>query len=375
MSETARADRRDAVVGVKRAIILEAALRVFATAGLRGASMRAIAKEAGYVPGAIYAYFPSKEHIYAAALGESLTRLRRATEDSAAAVGDARSRFVAAGLAFFDFYDANPRDLDLGFYLLGGGIAPRGLSDDLNRELNAALLATLEPVRGAARELGAGEDRATVLTADVFAHASGLLLLSHTRRLALFRLDARELMRRHLDQLASSVAEGRADPHLRSAAQSAVAGRAAARSARRCCAGDSARWFRVVVLLCVNCPAGRRSGARRRRLADRWDVVARVFPPLVLLLAVVLRCDPCGPSAVGRSGRPHPARPYPCGPSPSCLFRNLMNLAGLPATTAYGSTSLSTTDPPPTTACAPIFTGPATSTLVASQAPSPISMS
>jgi hypothetical protein len=45
-------------------------------------------------------------------------------------------------------------------------------------------------------------------TADVFAHASGLLLLARTRRrLDLFRLDGRELMRRHLVQ-------PRREPHL-----------------------------------------------------------------------------------------------------------------------------------------------------------------
>jgi AcrR family transcriptional regulator len=201
MAEGARAERRDAVAEMKRGIILDAAQRVFAANGLRGASMRAIAKEAGYVPGAIYAYFPSKEHIYAAALRESLIRLREATE-TAATGSSPRERLVAAGLAWFDFYDANPRDLDMGFYLFGGGIEPRGLSDDLNRELNAALLATLEPVRRAATELGATEDDAVVLTADTFAHASGLLLLAHTRRIELFKLDARPLMAQHMEQLA-----------------------------------------------------------------------------------------------------------------------------------------------------------------------------
>ncbi|WP_028936182.1 TetR/AcrR family transcriptional regulator [Pseudonocardia spinosispora] len=203
MSEGTRADRREAVGNLKRGIILEAALRVFATHGLRGASMRAIATEAGYVPGAIYAYFPSKEHIYAAALSESLTRLRDATETAASTAADAQGRVVAAGLAFFDFYDANPRDLDLGFYLFGGGIQPRGLSEELNRELNAALLATLDPLRRAAVELGADAATATALTADAFAHASGLLLLVHTRRLELFDLDARSLMRRHLEHLST----------------------------------------------------------------------------------------------------------------------------------------------------------------------------
>jgi len=33
-----------------------------------------------------------------------------------------------------------------------------------------------------------------MLMADVFAYASGLLLLAHTRRIALFALDARQLM-------------------------------------------------------------------------------------------------------------------------------------------------------------------------------------
>ncbi|WP_200069135.1 helix-turn-helix domain-containing protein [Saccharopolyspora sp. ID03-671] len=187
----------------KRALILEGALSVFARDGLREASMRAIAKEAGYTPGAIYSYFPSKEHIYAAALNESLKRLQNATETAASQAATAASRYVATGLAFFDFYDENPRDLDMGFYLFSGGMAPHGLSDEeTNRDLNAALLATLEPARRAAEELF-GAAAATRLTAEAFAHASGLLLLRHTRRLNLFRLDARELMQRYLTEQVS----------------------------------------------------------------------------------------------------------------------------------------------------------------------------
>lgn len=196
--EAARGERAGAVAEAKRTLILEAAMRVFARDGLRGASMRSIAREAGYVPGALYGYFPSKEHLYAAALRESLHRLRLRTESAVDGLRDPAARYVAAGLAFFDFYDANPRDLDMGFYLFAGGMAPRGLADDdTNRELNDALLATLEPIRAAAAEL-VGEDGATRLTADTFAHASGLLLLRHTRRLDLFGLDARRLMTDHL---------------------------------------------------------------------------------------------------------------------------------------------------------------------------------
>ncbi|MFA4081358.1 hypothetical protein [Mycobacteroides salmoniphilum] len=42
--------------------------------------------------------------------------------------------------------------------------------------------------------------------AEVLARASGLLLLAHTRRLSLFALDARELMRTYLDGLMQSLA-------------------------------------------------------------------------------------------------------------------------------------------------------------------------
>lgn len=207
MNDSARADRLDTVTEAKRKIILDAALRVFADKGLHEANVRAIAKEAGYTPGAIYGYFPSKEHIYAAALRESLTRLRDATESAAAAADSARERLIAAGIAFFDFYDAHPRDLDLGFYLFGGGIQPRGLSEELNRELNTALLATLEPARLATVELGVSDTETSELTADMFAHASGLLLLAHTKRIELFHLDARQLMLNHLDQLATNAAD------------------------------------------------------------------------------------------------------------------------------------------------------------------------
>jgi AcrR family transcriptional regulator len=159
--------------------------------------MRAIAKAAGYTPGAIYAYYPSKEHIYAAALSESLARLRTATE-GATTTGTPAERLIAAGMAFYDFYDTNPRDLDLGFYLFRGGIRPQGLSEDLNIELNTTLLAALQPVGAAAHDLGVPLEQARMLMADVLAHASGLLLLAHTRRIALFDLDARELMLSHL---------------------------------------------------------------------------------------------------------------------------------------------------------------------------------
>ena len=207
MSDDARAERLAAVNEAKRAHILGSALRVFARDGLQKASIRAIANEAGYAPGAIYGYFSTKDDIYAAALEESLTRLRAATEATATLPGEGgpAMRYQAASLAFYDFYDANPQDLDMGFYLFSGGMAPRGLTDShINRRLNAALIAALAPIREAAEEVF-GADASARVAADMFAHASGLLLLRHTRRLDLFELDARDLMKRYLHtQLATT---------------------------------------------------------------------------------------------------------------------------------------------------------------------------
>jgi AcrR family transcriptional regulator len=199
----ARAARQDAVNEHKRRLILDAARQVFESDGLDSASLRQIAKAAGYTPGAIYFHFAGKEAIYGALLEESLERLEAAVGDAVADTDDAAQRFRAAGLGWFDFYAANPRDLDLGFYLFRGGMRPHGLSPDLDSALNAKLLATLAPVTAAAVDLGSSRAAARRLTADVFAHASGLLLLEHTHRLKLFAAPARALMAEHLDGLLS----------------------------------------------------------------------------------------------------------------------------------------------------------------------------
>src|SRR3712207_924110 len=66
MADSARSDRQQAVSDLKRALILRAARRVFETEGLEGASVRSIAREAGYTAGAIYFHFDSKEAVYGA---------------------------------------------------------------------------------------------------------------------------------------------------------------------------------------------------------------------------------------------------------------------------------------------------------------------
>jgi len=55
--------RRERAVARTREDILDAAARAFAAAGFQAATMRDIAREAGYTPPALYTYFPSKQEI------------------------------------------------------------------------------------------------------------------------------------------------------------------------------------------------------------------------------------------------------------------------------------------------------------------------
>lgn len=183
---------------MKRGLILDAARKVFLAEGLDGASLRAIALAAGYTPAALYFHFESKEAIYAEVLQDSLAQLGQRVEAAVAPATNAAERLHAAATAFFEFYAENPRDLDLGFYLLRGGMRPKGLGRERDEALNAGLAAALHPIAAAAIAMGATEDEAKLLMVDVFAHAAGLLLLAHTRRIRMFGASAPELMARYI---------------------------------------------------------------------------------------------------------------------------------------------------------------------------------
>ena len=206
MATELKTGRRKAVSDLKRELILDAARRVFEAEGLDGASLRAIAAGAGYTPAALYFHFESKEAIYAEVLRTSLTNLGLAVTRAVSRAKTPADRLRAAAMAFFRFYDDNPRDLDLGFYLFRGGMKPHGLGKERDSGLNAALQSAMEPIADAAQALGAGRDDARSLMADIFAHAAGLLLLAHTGRIRMFGASAPRLMERFVEAKVSELA-------------------------------------------------------------------------------------------------------------------------------------------------------------------------
>lgn len=184
--------RQQAMNDSRRALMLDAARSVFERLGIEGASIREIAKQAGYTPGAIYSYFANKEAIYGALLAESLERLNAAVD--AAGIGVAGASSPAALLeakagAWFGFYAVNPRDLDLGFYLVRG-MQPRGLTVALNDQLNDRLMDALKPCEAALQAMGLSEQDALRENTSLFAHGVGLLLMQHTGRIRMFGQDA-----------------------------------------------------------------------------------------------------------------------------------------------------------------------------------------
>jgi AcrR family transcriptional regulator len=199
-----RRDRLAVVSDAKRAHILSAARDVFEERGLDGASIREIAKRAGYTPGAIYSYFDAKEEIYGALLGESLERLNRVVADEVKGLRSVAKRAERAALAFYDFYASNPRDLDLGFYLFGG-MRPHGLTSELNGTLNGRLRDSLAHFEDALLALGATEQVARSEVTAFFAHCVGLLILENTRRIKMFQEDSATLCAAYVSQAVERV--------------------------------------------------------------------------------------------------------------------------------------------------------------------------
>lgn len=199
-AEQARGTRLRAVNELKRQMILDAARRVFEQQGLLGASMRAIAAEAGYAASALYNHYGSKEEIYGDLLLQSLDSLNAAVHHADNSSSSVRRRIERHALAFYDFYLDNPRELDLGFYYFQE-MRPLGLTPELNERLNARLRDALSGVEQGLVETGRSADVAAQETTALFAHCVGLLLLTHTGRIRMFGQDGRKLFAAYVKKL------------------------------------------------------------------------------------------------------------------------------------------------------------------------------
>jgi hypothetical protein len=83
---------------------------------------------------------------------------------------------------------------------------PRGLTPALNEALNARLRDSLRPTQDALCAMGMSEQQALAEVTALFAHTVGLLMLSHTGRIRMFKQGSQELFKIYLDHLVERAA-------------------------------------------------------------------------------------------------------------------------------------------------------------------------
>jgi AcrR family transcriptional regulator len=199
-AEAAKQKRRGAVRAFKREAILQAARAVFARDGLDGATLRAIAAEAGIAVGTVYLHFATKEALYAELLAGSLADLQKILRD-AVAKAPTRDGLMAAALGFYGFYRARPDDLYLGLYL-AQGLKPAGLTPELDRLLNGRLIQCYTVLGDGMRQVAALDaERLRAETVTLAAAITGALVLESTGRLKVLGDSGEAVVRRAVDAL------------------------------------------------------------------------------------------------------------------------------------------------------------------------------
>ena len=170
----AKIRRHQQLLETRQAMVLQAARSVLASVGLERASMREIAKAAGYTPGALYAHFKNKQALLVALLEEALERLQQAVLSARPARTLPDQTFLLQGDAWMAFLLNQPRELELLLYFLGG----RGQTDlaaDLASHLHERIRLTLDALAQAL--LAQGQDAAQVDTEIEALLAQGIGLL------------------------------------------------------------------------------------------------------------------------------------------------------------------------------------------------------
>ena len=178
----ARVRRQQAMVDARRAMVLDAAKTVFAKVGLERASMREIAKQAGYTPGALYAYYPSKQALLAALLDDLLRRLQAVVQLAKPAKGRTDAGVVTKGQAWLAFFISQPREMELALSLLVGAGTLR-VSPEISRALHVQVRKTLDPVGAALIAMGVAPRQVELELEALLAQGLGLLLSQDTTRL------------------------------------------------------------------------------------------------------------------------------------------------------------------------------------------------
>lgn len=193
-AEKRRADLRDH----KRKSILAAARRVCDEAGPEALTIRAVALEAGYAPGAVYSYFAGIDELAIALTAEELGHLARRMREAAEKANGPAAALEAAAKEALKATAGNAPHVRLAGRLMSA----EDLPSDLDRSVTGRVIAILEtlggPLRAATGLKGEAAHREILCLAALLI---GLRVLEGSGRLAPLGFSAESLLAHRLAAL------------------------------------------------------------------------------------------------------------------------------------------------------------------------------
>lgn len=186
--QTHQPERRQALFDFKRKAILDAARRVLGAKGADGLTIRAVAAEAGYAPGAVYSYFRSRAELLAELHVQDLAALARSLREMKATQP---KDVLAARLC--DLFSHLARDegaIDALMYPLGAGGGDVGA--EARRAVTGRFIALLTSLHEPLAK--GGHAQASALTLASAASSIGLAILSRTGSLEALQMDGARVL-------------------------------------------------------------------------------------------------------------------------------------------------------------------------------------
>ncbi len=97
----------------KRALILDAAVELFAANGYADCDMDCVATKAGVAKGTLYLYFPGKQELFFACVDRGMQEMTQAVQAAAEQATEPLDRIRRGVRAYLTFFDEHPRYVEL----------------------------------------------------------------------------------------------------------------------------------------------------------------------------------------------------------------------------------------------------------------------
>ncbi|HZT02876.1 MAG TPA: TetR/AcrR family transcriptional regulator [Steroidobacteraceae bacterium] len=202
-SRSGRSRGRSYHHGDLRNALIEATVELIPAAGVRGLSLREVARAAGVSHAASYRHFRDKESLLAAVAETGFSNLGEALRRAAQSAGpDPVAKLQAAGVAYVEFAMRHPAHLHVMF---GGAIGSFDRYPTLLASARAARAELHEVVAEISRKGSAGEAEEEVLEAAAWSIVHGLSVLLADGQMR--RQDGTQLSRRAGLSLAQAVTQ------------------------------------------------------------------------------------------------------------------------------------------------------------------------